>query len=55
MVLEPRFWIQFSSATQFFNARIPSSLAFTGPADTATLEQEQAMPTVTARTQEEKC
>jgi hypothetical protein len=52
MVPELRSWVQFPSATQFFAARIPPSLASAEPADTAAPEWEQAAPTATARTQE---
>jgi hypothetical protein len=54
MVPEPMSWVQFPPATQFFVARIPPSLASTGPAGTTTLEPEQAAPIVAARTQERK-
>jgi hypothetical protein len=50
MVPEPRSWVQFPSATQFFAARIPPSLASAGSAGMAAPEREQAAPTVAART-----
>jgi hypothetical protein len=50
LVSESRSCFQFSSATQFFAARIPSSLAFAGSAVTATSEREQAALTVAAHT-----
>jgi hypothetical protein len=52
MVSELRSWVQFPPATQFSAARIPPSLASTGPADTAASEREQAAPTAAARTKE---
>jgi hypothetical protein len=55
MVSEPMFWIQFPLITQFLATRISPSLASTGPAGTATLEREQAVPTAAAQTQEGKC
>jgi hypothetical protein len=55
MVSEPRSWVQFHLATQFFAARIPPSLASTGPAGTAVPEREQAVPTATVHTQEGEC
>jgi hypothetical protein len=55
MVSEPRSWVQFSPATQFFAARIPPSLASVGPAGMAALEREQAASIITAHTQEGEC
>jgi hypothetical protein len=55
MVSEPRSWVQFPPATQFFTARIPPSLESVGPADTTAPEQEQAAPMAAARTQEREC
>jgi hypothetical protein len=52
MVPEPRSCVQFLPATQFSAVCIPSSLASTGPAGTATPEPEQAALTAAARTQE---
>jgi hypothetical protein len=52
MVLEPRSWVQFLMAAQFFATRIPPSLASTGPAGTAAPEREQAAPTAVTHTQE---
>jgi hypothetical protein len=52
MVPEPRSWVQFPLATQFFVARIPPSLASVGPAGTAALEREQAAPITADRMQE---
>jgi hypothetical protein len=52
MVLEPRSWVQFSPATQFFVVRIPPSLASAGSAGTAAPKQEQAAPTTAAYMQE---
>jgi hypothetical protein len=52
MVPEPRSWIQFLPATQFFAAGIPLSLVSAGPAGTAVPEREQTAPTVMALTQE---
>jgi hypothetical protein len=45
-------WVQFPPATEFFAARILSSLASGG---TAAPEREQATPTATACTQEGGC
>jgi hypothetical protein len=55
MVPEPRSWVQFPLATQFFVARISPSLASAGSVGTAAPEREQAAPTATARTQEGEC
>jgi hypothetical protein len=55
MVPEPRSWVQFPLATQFFAARISPSLASAGSVGTAAPEREQAAPTATARTQEGEC
>jgi hypothetical protein len=55
MVSEPRSWVQFPSATQFFTARIPPSLASVGLADTTAPEREQAARIAVARTQEREC
>jgi hypothetical protein len=55
MVPEPRSWVQFPSATQFFTARIPPSLASVGPVGTAAPRREQAAPITTGRTQEGEC
>jgi hypothetical protein len=52
MVPESRCWVQFPPTTQFFDARIPPSLASVGSVDTVVPEQEQAAPTATARMQE---
>jgi hypothetical protein len=52
MVPELRSWVQFPPATQFFAARIPPSLASSGPTGTAAPEREQAAPTAAAHTQE---
>jgi hypothetical protein len=55
MVPEPRFWVQFSPATQFSAACIPPSLASAGSAGTTVPKREQAAPTAAARTQEVEC
>jgi hypothetical protein len=55
MVSEPRSWVQFPLATQFFAARISPSLASAGSIGTAAPEREQAAPTVMAHTQEGEC
>jgi hypothetical protein len=52
MVPESRCWVQFPPTTQFFDARIPPSLASVGSVDTVVPEQEQAAPTATTRMQE---
>jgi hypothetical protein len=55
MVSEPRSWVQFSPATQFFAMRIPLPQVSTGSADTAASEREQAAPTAVTHTQEGGC
>jgi hypothetical protein len=55
MVAEPRSWVQFLPATQFFTACIPPSLMSAGSAGMAAPEWEQAAPTATARTQKGEC
>jgi hypothetical protein len=48
MIPEPRSWIQFPLATQFFVAHIPPSLTSAGSTDTVALERKQAVPTAAA-------
>jgi hypothetical protein len=48
MIPEPRSWIQFPLATQFFVARISPSLVFAGSTDMVAPERKQAVPTATA-------
>jgi hypothetical protein len=52
MVPEPRSWFKFPSATQFFDAHIPPSLASTEFANIAAPEWEYAVPTDTTHMRE---
>jgi hypothetical protein len=55
MVPEPRFWVQFLTATQFFVALIPPSLASAGTGGTIASEREQAALTAATHTHEGEC